>query len=282
LTLSLAWIRSTKTGDELCFASDSRLVGGGNVDQCQKVFALPREDCAISFCGSTDIAYPFILQLINSIAENRKMFHRAVDVDDLKGRVVALLNRFITSHAGTHPISFVDELSKTEFLFGGHSWKRSRFRLWHVFFDVKVGRYVAGDCYVWKRFGVKRRQAALVGFCGNYVPDFLTSLEAKLAPQRSTLSPTARLVLDVEPLQTLSEMLRDAAYTDRTHSNGSLIGGSPQVLKVYPFARTDQFAVEWLESGRKVLTSRGRRLAHYERASSVMIDPDTGATFQPS
>jgi ATP-dependent protease HslVU (ClpYQ) peptidase subunit len=86
MTLSIAWVRKIGPTPELIFASDSRLTGGGNVDHCQKVFSLPREDCCISFAGSTFIAYPVIMQLQNTIVEYKKLLDRAMDVDSLKGK----------------------------------------------------------------------------------------------------------------------------------------------------------------------------------------------------
>ncbi len=56
MTITIAWERKLSTYSEILFCSDSRLNGGGNIDVCQKVFALPREDAAIGFCGSTLIA----------------------------------------------------------------------------------------------------------------------------------------------------------------------------------------------------------------------------------
>jgi ATP-dependent protease HslVU (ClpYQ) peptidase subunit len=98
MTISIAWVRNAGKTPELVFASDSRLTGGGNVDHCQKVFSLPREDCCISFAGSTTIAYPFILQLQNSIYEYKRVLDRAVDVNFLRTRLVHLLNRFVGAH----------------------------------------------------------------------------------------------------------------------------------------------------------------------------------------
>ena len=80
MTLSIAWVRQSGTAHELVFASDSRLSGGGNVDHCQKVFSLPREDCCIAFAGSTMIAYPFILQLENTIIDYKKAFDGEIEI----------------------------------------------------------------------------------------------------------------------------------------------------------------------------------------------------------
>lgn len=282
MTLSIAWVRNVGRSYELVFASDSRLIGGGNVDECQKVFSLPREDCGIAFCGSTDIAYPFILQLTNAVSEYRKVYDRAVDIDVLKGSVIDLLNRFISSHGGTIASSFEQELLATTFLFGGWSWKSSRFYLWEIFFDKALKRYVDAPSKVWRRFGVKRGQAALVGLCGDYIPEFLKDLEAKLMPQKANLATgrSKRLALDYEPLQVLTDMLSNTKFTSRSKPLRGLIGGAPQVLKIYPFARSVHYAIEWPVRGTRVVTLRGRSLAHFEKPSALAIDPTTGASYQ--
>ena len=135
MTISVAWVRSLGNTNELIFASDSRLSGGGNVDQCQKVFPLPREDCCISFAGCTTIAYPFIAQLQNSIVEYKKFMDRIVDINKFKGRVLWLLNKFISSHEDVVDEYFERDLIQTSFIFGGRSWKNSQFCLWKIFYD---------------------------------------------------------------------------------------------------------------------------------------------------
>lgn len=64
MTLSMAWVRRLPTGDELVFASDSRLRGGESRDSSPKVLQLPRTDSLISFAGKTHRAYPLMLQLV--------------------------------------------------------------------------------------------------------------------------------------------------------------------------------------------------------------------------
>jgi len=73
MTITLAWERRLANYSEIIFCSDSRLTGGGNIDVCQKVFPLPREDGGIGFCGSTLIAYPIINQFISYVKNYKKM-----------------------------------------------------------------------------------------------------------------------------------------------------------------------------------------------------------------
>jgi hypothetical protein len=68
VTVGIAWIRARERGQELWFASDSRLSGDGSVwDDCPKLFLSPRRDLAAAFSGDTAQAYPLLLQMANSI-----------------------------------------------------------------------------------------------------------------------------------------------------------------------------------------------------------------------
>src|SRR2546423_14177496 len=68
MTLCVAWIREGKNdeGEELVFATDSRLRGGETWDSGIKLFNLGRPDCLLCFAGDTQRAYPLILQGSNS------------------------------------------------------------------------------------------------------------------------------------------------------------------------------------------------------------------------
>lgn len=282
MTLSIAWVRQSGTAHELVFASDSRLSGGGNIDHCQKVFSLPREDCCIAFAGSTMIAYPFILQLQNTITDYKKVFDRAVDITKLHGRVVSLLNRFIVNHEGTIPDDFEKDLLATSFLFGGWSWKMSKFYIWRINYEKPLRRYVASSTGVVKRFGLPHNNPAQVAFIGDYIPDFLTKLSHKLGALTKVVLETGEpMKLDFEPLTVLAEMLSDPCFTDRKRELKGLIGGAPQVTKVYPFLRTMNYAVEWDNGPKFVYAIKGRVIADFELFTVPGLNPFTGEVRKP-
>jgi hypothetical protein len=68
MTLCAAWIRHGQSdeGQELVFATDSRLRMGEAWDMGLKLFNLGRSDCLLCFAGDTQRAYPLILQGSNS------------------------------------------------------------------------------------------------------------------------------------------------------------------------------------------------------------------------
>ncbi|MEA2870781.1 MAG: hypothetical protein QOH67_757 [Hyphomicrobiales bacterium] len=282
MTLSIAWVRRIGPTPELIFASDSRLTGGGNVDHCQKVFSLPREDCCITFAGSTMIAYPFILQLQNIVLEYKKLLDRALDVHDLRGKVLALLNRFIGAHEEAVQDDFQADLLITSFLFGGWSWKKSRFYIWRLFYDPAAKRYVASGPTVSHQLGLDQSEPVELAHIGDYRPDFMRRLRYLLNDKIEEARNTGATVnLNYEPLAALAEMLADPDYTDRKRELKGLIGGGPQVMKVYPYLRTLTYAVEWDHKGKFVYVLRGRVIADYELFTVPGIDPFTGQTRKP-
>jgi hypothetical protein len=282
MTLSLAWVRKIGATPELIFASDSRLNGGGNVDHCQKVFSLPREDCCISFAGSTMIAYPFILQLQNTIMEYKRLLDRALDVHDLRGKVLALLNRFIGAHEEAVPDDFQADLLTTSFLFGGWSWKQSRFYIWRLFYDPAAGRYVASGPATSHQLGLDQADPVELAHIGDYRPDFMQQLRLLLVDKIAEAQINgASVILDYEPLAALANMLIDPKYTNRKSELKGLIGGGPQVMKVYPYLRTLTYAVERDHKGKFGYVLRGRVIADFEIFTVPGIDPFTGEVRRP-
>jgi len=282
MTLSIAWVRHASTSHELVFASDSRLSGGGNVDHCQKVFSLPREDCCISFAGSTMIAYPFILQLQNTIIDYKKAFDREVDITKLKTRLLCLLNFFVRVHEGTIPDDFEKDLLETSFLFGGWSWANSRFYIWNIFYKREIKRYMALEKGTSLGFGLPRTVETPIRMIGDYIPEFQAALRNKLNAEIKVAKANGEpMRLNHEPLTVLAEMLRDPKFTDRKQELNGKIGGAPQVTKVYPFLRTMNFAVEWDIGPKFVYAIKGRVIADFELFTVPGLDPFTGEVRQP-
>jgi hypothetical protein len=271
MTIAIAWVREIGRTSELVFASDSRLSGGGNIDSCQKVFSLPREDCALAFCGRAFIAYPFIVQVQNLINEHRKSFDRATDVGEMKGKIVGLLNRFVNEHQDYVPEDFEADKHQTQFLFGGWSWRKSKFYLWEIYYEKDIRRFVAGDTGIWKLFKLTEEDQLKLGFVGDYFDDFIARLKELL----STADGNVRTKLDYEPLQVLASMLQDPRFVDRREERRGLIGGAPQLMKVYPFLRTMSFGVRWQSKKGPRIALRGRILSPIETIMVPIINPNT-------
>lgn len=279
MTIAMAWLRGSGGSQELIFASDSRLSGGGHVDQCQKVFGLPREDCCIAFAGSTSIAYPFILQLQNVIEHHTRSLDRQVDIKNVKTRAVSLLNFFIRVHEGTIADVFGSELLETSFIFGGWSWRAARFYVWKIVYKPALKRYIAIRAGNTKTASADQGVIALVG---DYIPQFHAALKRDLAGAAAIAATAdAALNLDFQPLRVLAKMLADPKFTDRRGDLSGKIGGAPQVTAIYPFLRTRDFAVEWNVDDKFVYSIKGRVVADFELFENPAIDPFTGEFRTP-
>jgi hypothetical protein len=193
-----------------------------------------------------------------------------------------LLNRFIGAHEEAVPDDFQADLLTTSFLFGGWSWKRSRFYIWRLFYDPALKRYVASAPTVARQFGSGQSDPVELAHIGDYRPDFMRRLHHVLNEKiEMAQNASAAITLDYEPLAVLAEMLVDPDYTDRKRDLKGLIGGGPQVMKVYPYLRTLTYAVEWDHKGKFVYVQKGRVIADFELFTNPGIDPFTGQVRKP-
>jgi hypothetical protein len=101
MTLSVAWVRTVNTVEELVFASDSRLRFGQAWDCCPKILTLPRTDCLISFAGDTHYAYPLMLQMNNAIDMYPPSRMRRVDIEDVRGHTLRVFNQMRSYISGS-------------------------------------------------------------------------------------------------------------------------------------------------------------------------------------
>jgi hypothetical protein len=228
------------------------------------------------------IAYPFILQLENTIIDYKKAFDREVDITKLKTRVLSLLNHFVRVHEGTIPTDFEKDLLETSFLFGGWSWANARFYIWKIFYKTDIKRYMASGAGTWRGLGIPQTSEAPIRMIGDYIPEFQAALRDKLAAEIKVAKENGEpMKLNHEPLTVLAEMLRDPKLTDRGQELKGKIGGAPQVTKVYPFLRTVHFAVEWEVGPKFVYSIKGRVIADFELFTVPGLDPFTGEVRRP-
>ena len=76
----------------------------------------------------------------------------------------------------------------------------------------------------------------------------------------------------MEPLEILRDMLRNPSYY--------LIGGAPQIMKVYKYSSTKPYAVFWPNKAAATVNLIGRPLLDYEQSEYLVLDTDTMATIK--
>ena len=276
MTIVISWVRMVGNTQELLLASDSRLSGlPGHVDYCQKLFPLSRDDSAIGFCGQTTIAYPFILHIINYVNSFSRAKARGLDIMDMRGRLLAILNDFRTSHMD--PIDFDKDNMETKFIFSGWSWKHQAFEITVFFFDRKLGSYTSRPSTAWHgQRGNKSAQEKRIAVAGDYQDAFRTRLTTRLREKGNLTSGG----FDMEPFEVLVDILLDKKFTDRRAESGGLVGGSPQLVKIYRYCSVLPFAVRW-ENPIPRIHLFGRPLLHYEKTTLPIIDPKDMSVVYP-
>ena len=264
--MTVAWERTTPTGSELVFASDSRVRQGGAWDTCPKVFRLPRSDALMAFAGDTLWAYPIVLQTIATIDSFAPSRTRHYDLRATRSHAMRTMNEMMVAGSaatdGWHDISF-------EFLFGGWCWRESSFLLWRLYWSQHHGEMrhdSVTDGHIGKvRFiGDRDREGnaperEVVGHAKARLADLLRARHGALEPGTP---------LDVEPWQVLVESIRSGRFPT--------VGGPPQLAKIYRSMNSTIFAVRWPDR-RGDLTLTGRRLLAYEKTDVPEVDPDAPA-----
>ncbi len=233
---------------------------------------LPREDAAVGFCGSTLLAYPVIHQFISYVKQYKKNMDRALDGSELPRRFATLINRFLEDYID--PIDLKAELAETSFIIGAHSWKLKRPIINRIRFEKGSNRFVAASTRFSKRQSESLHSAGDFALIGDLRPQFYQRLSSFIDYRRAKR-------FDMEPFSTLSSMLHDTKFTDRSEKFKGPIGGAPQLLKIYPFFRTLEFGVYWPDRVSGALHLNGRKLFDYEKLMLPQIDGSTLETYYP-
>lgn len=280
MTLTLAWVRTVGDYEELIFASDSRLRFGCAWDSCQKVFPLPRGDCAIAFAGSTMYAYPFIHAAINAVSLHRGSSTRRIDLYEVKSVLQNAINGMLSEIRDfAHGKKDFGE-PDVRLVFGGYSWRKKRFSLWRYHFNPGRREFQVTAIGNWRGFG-KRRVLVVLGDPNRSAAARKRSVRAgePLIDEKDDVEAMAKKAfvgllrsrgtehssgLDLEPLEILRNLLQSKASPH--------VGGPPQIVKIYPHLNAQPFGIHW--PGRKSrIAVLGRLLPRAEKAHVPVIDP---------
>lgn len=260
MTISVAWIRKIGKVEELLFASDSRLRGYGAWDSCPKILPLRRGDSAISFSGSTDIAYPLFLQLANVVLLHKATASRELDLPHLQGHFCRVLQGMVERMSDWPSTDVIDELCETKFIFGGYIWKEAQYRIWKASFKKDLKRF---------KFDKAR---------GLRIPEFANTvcvvanpagegIEAEFNFRLSKYGPNGHAGWDMEPFLVLRDLIREEKFEH--------VGGPPQLVKIYRSSNVKPLGVYWPDKKSKTASVLGRLLLSYEKFDCPLIDPDT-------
>lgn len=252
MTLSIAWTRKSGNHTELVFASDSRLRSYGSWDANPKIFQLERTDCAISFAGDTHYSYPLVAQIQSFVRSYPKSQSRFQDIHHFRGHLLNMMNHMLQQKSDY-------EAPGVRFLFGGYSWERTNFALWHIFYDKKSRQFVGPKVGSWR--GIK--QPRLISSIGDHRAIFRERLIGLMKSKKRFVTGH----FDMEPFEVLRDMIREDTF--------DTIGGPLQLLKVYEHMNRSPISVRWEINGTFGSTLLGRPLLSYEKNFYPEIDPDS-------
>jgi len=256
MTLCAAWIRQEKDNQELVFATDSMLTGGGETwKHGIKLFELPRTDCLLCFAGETAKAYPLILNLISSIKFDQKLMNQHTDLrqvlDYLCNTFTELINSLVDEiNAGDDPYA------AAKFIFGGWNWKSRLLEFWEIYYGSEEKRFLFQ--------GFDSTNPRAYSMIGDHLDDAEEFLVEELTNNGKRIYGT----FDMEPFMVLARMARDS-------SNYRSIDGALQIAKVYQSGSTEFYGVMW-PSVKGKHTFLGRELNPYLKPQIKFIDPDLG------
>ena len=260
MTLSVAWIRKINNTEELVIATDSRLRWGRAWDCCPKIIPLVRQDSVLCFAGNTQYAYPMMVQINNSISMHAKSSSRAIDITDIKGHILKVIDG-MREHIHDLPTGKdAFEVPDAMFIFAGYSWKTSSFKIWTLYYDHERDEF-----HFRKASNLKKRTDGTKYYA--FIGDHTDIARRKITQLMDSKGVSEKPGLDMEPLEVLIEMIRDEKYP--------YIGGAPQIVKVYKHMNILPYSVYWPDKITGKKTFLGRPMLDYEVNEYLTLDPDT-------
>ena len=260
MTLCTAWIRQTDEQEELCFATDSALTGGGEKwNQGIKLFELPRKDCLLCFAGYTGRAYTLILNLVSSIRFDDRLQNPHTDIEEVLEYLAELFTNLVLTITEVDKDKIHEERANAKFLFGGWSWEQSSFRIWELSYSEDVEGFIHEE----RTNTGKPRTVVFLGDPEDQpnVPELALSKYKELMNEGEYDRP-----LNMEPLEVLREMSRDKELR--------YVDGALQIAKVYKSGMSEFFGVYWPgEKGKPSL--HGRDFHPHHKPKVRYFDPDT-------
>jgi len=263
MTLGMAWVRETGSIRELVIISDSRLSGGQSWDGNPKILMLPRSDAVISFAGSTNFAYPLMLQAYNAVNMYPRSKSRALDITELKGHFIRIFNGTLKSINNFPVGQLIADNPDAFFLLCGYSWKFKTYKIWTLHYDDSIKEFTFRPTSDWG--GQDGDAKKMIAFVGD--KDAVTKAKEKLVLLLKETGKISTGSLDMEPFEILRDTIRSTEFTS--------VGGPPQIVKIYEHANAVPVGVYWPTKESNQVCVLGRPLLGYEKFRDGIIDPDS-------
>jgi len=210
------------------------------------------------------------MQISTGIATYRRSNDRSLDICELRGRLLKILNSAVGTISSPHA-----ELRKpdrlTQLLFGGYSWVQKQFRIWRFSYSRAEDQFFYTPAPAWCH------GRAPVIFAGDWQRKARSRLINLLRTRhRATPQGNVNFHFDWEPFEIVRDILRE-----ESGDHNSSVGGPPQVMKVYQHMNAKHIGVFWPNKAEGKITIAGRTILTYERPDCWVLDPDTFVTSHP-
>ncbi len=205
-------------------------------------------------------AYPIMLQIRNAIEMNQRARSRAMDITDLRGHILEIIEN-MRNLIYDPPIGLdVYDATDFRFILAGYSWKFSEFKIWILQYQKDINRF----SFRTVSSHSKQTKGTKYFF---FEGDNVNTARKRLYDILRGRNKMTVGGLDMEPFEVLRDMIRDPQFTS--------IGGPPQMVKVYKHMNTLPYNVSWTNKDSKQITFLGRPLLPYEKNTFLVLDPDS-------
>lgn len=259
MTLCAAWLRQGKhdEGQELVFATDSRLRGGEAWDSGIKLFDLGRSDCLLCFAGATQRAYPLVLHASNAIRSHIEWSNPRFDLLDVLDLLCQMFTQLCDSITELpQGITKEDAMAEAVFLFGGWSWRTTKLRAWRIFYSPLLHAFTHEEAFATSHF--------------IFIGDKIDVAESLLADTIYESKRALASSFDMEPFRVVAQMARET-------QEYNMIGGALQVGKVYRSGHNEFLGVMWPSTTNGKPCLHGRELNPFDAPPIRFLDPDSAA-----
>lgn len=169
-----------------------------------------------------------------------------------------------------------EEIPSAEFLFGGYSWIRKKFMIWHISYSTGMDCFEAHPAKEWKG------QPWVFAGDEEHVIRARLMFSERLNSKGAGPHQVKKFKIDWEPFEVIRDMLDEVKSDHMKYGHGS-IGGAPQVLKIYEHLSSQVLGVRWKNKDdcEEHTYISGRRALGYETPDAWVLDPESLITVHP-
>lgn len=251
MSLCIGWIRRTNDSEEVVLASDSCFSGGQRFMAAPKLFSVKRGDFALACAGSTTYSFSVIEHIRQAMDCNEQISRRKYDLVDIIHYIVDVTNETL----GHEKEQIQSDETDFRMILGGFSWKFKKPILRIIEYVPRDKKYCAHE--------VKSLKLSPIAVIGDI--DAISKVRTAIYKKLEADGVKDGGNWDMQPLSVLMDFIDDPYYTT--------IGGVPQLIKVFPYMRTQPWGVTY---GDNKVYFYGRRLLNYETFPHMIYNLTTG------